>query len=265
MARKGVQDIEPHIVEIIRDMNQNGPQLDKVTQHLDRKDYVKLNDALTALGGKWKGGKVQAHVFACTPEELTQKISNLTATGQYVNTKKEFEFFETPPELAERLVELAEVHVSHNILEPSAGQGAIVKAIRHLVGELPSITMVEPLDENLKSLNALRDKGCGSVHSMTFEDYCTALKKRDYMLLDRVIMNPPFQFAIEHVKLAWDLLNSKGRLVAVMPAGIEFREDKKHIEFRNFVEENGYMESIEQGTFKSSGTMVNTTLIVLDK
>jgi hypothetical protein len=37
--------------------------------NLDRKTYEAVNKALTAIGGKWTGGKVKAHVF---PRDVSQ-------------------------------------------------------------------------------------------------------------------------------------------------------------------------------------------------
>lgn len=48
------------------------------TPRLDRKLYEAVNKALAALGGKWKGGKAQAHVFDESPADA---ISDAIVTG----------------------------------------------------------------------------------------------------------------------------------------------------------------------------------------
>ena len=51
--------------------------------------------------------------------------------------KKEFQFFATPEKLADELVNLADLKQHDTILEPSAGQGAIVKAINKVCDVVP--------------------------------------------------------------------------------------------------------------------------------
>ena len=91
---------------------------------LDRKDYLSVKKSLEGIGGKWKGGKIQGFIFNSDPSELLGRVSD----GEKINLKKDFQFFATPPELADKLVSLAgEIHGF--ILEPSGGDGAIIKAI----------------------------------------------------------------------------------------------------------------------------------------
>ena len=88
---------------------------------LDRKTYLAVDKALKGIGGKWNR-KEKAHVFSEDPSELMGRVRN----GENVNLKKQFQFFETPALLADRLVRLA-FEKPYNIgpiLEPSAGKGA---------------------------------------------------------------------------------------------------------------------------------------------
>ena len=64
---------------------------------LERKEYEDVKKALTGIGGKWVGGKTQGFVFATDPTALLEKISG----GEKINLKKDFQFFGTPPHLAE--------------------------------------------------------------------------------------------------------------------------------------------------------------------
>ena len=80
-------------------------------------------------------------------------------------------------------------------------------------------------------------------------------------------MNPPFakQQDIEHVTHAFRCLKPAGRLVSVMSAGVVFRETKLAREFRAFMEKRGGYERNPEGSFKVSGTNVNTVTVWLDK
>jgi 16S rRNA G1207 methylase RsmC len=81
-------------------------------------------------------------------------------------------------------------------------------------------------------------------------------------------MNPPFSKGqdIQHVTHALGFLKPGGRLVAIMGAGVTFRQDKRATEFRELVQAmGGTIARLPEGSFKSSGTMVNTVIVVIDK
>jgi hypothetical protein len=86
--------------------------------------------------------------------------------------------------------------------------------------------------------------------------------------VDRVVMNPPFakQKDIDHATVAFDCLAPGGKLVAILSAGVEFRQDKKAKAFRGLVDSaRGTIERIADGAFKESGTMVRTVLVTLHR
>jgi 16S rRNA G1207 methylase RsmC len=86
----------------------------------------------------------------------------------------------------------------------------------------------------------------------------------DGMQFDRVVMNPPFDFEVEHVTLAHSMLKPGGRLVSVMSAGVLFRKDKKTSAFRALVAAcGGEFTENAPGSFKASGTDVNTVTVVM--
>lgn len=120
---------------------------------LDRKLYQKVAKQLTLIGGKWVGRKVQAFVFPDDPTELLTQIQG----GEKRNLKKEHQFFGTPEELADTMVELADIEVGDRILEPSAGRGAIIKAI-HRKYSLNTVYCYENMDINLTFLRKMTDQ-----------------------------------------------------------------------------------------------------------
>jgi type I restriction-modification system DNA methylase subunit len=87
-------------------------------------------------------------------------------------------------------------------------------------------------------------------------------------LFDRVVMNPPFsrQADIRHVLHAFRFLRAGGRLVSVMSASVQFRENRLTTDFRKFVSDHkGRIESTPQGSFAVSGTLVNTVIVTLER
>jgi 16S rRNA A1518/A1519 N6-dimethyltransferase RsmA/KsgA/DIM1 with predicted DNA glycosylase/AP lyase activity len=82
-----------------------------------------------------------------TRPNLLDQIAN----GEKRNLKKEFQFFATPEKLADELVYLADLKQHDTILEPSAGQGAIIKAINKVCDVVPDC--FELMDVNTVILN----------------------------------------------------------------------------------------------------------------
>lgn len=83
-------------------------------------------------------------------------------------------------------------------------------------------------------------------------------------LYDRVVMNPPFarQDDIRHVLHAMKFLKPGGRLVAIMSAGVTYRDTKLNHEFNAL---NPTIKELPAGAFKSSGTMVRAIVAAIDK
>ncbi len=79
-------------------------------------------------------------------------------------------------------------------------------------------------------------------------------------------MNPPFknQADIKHINHALKFLKPGGKLVSVMSASVGFRENTLTNKFRSLIEERGgSIESLPDGAFKESGTMVRTVIVVI--
>ena len=215
---------------------------------LDRKQYQAVNEVLENIGGKWNR-KLKGHVFENDPEDALEQVLLM---GEITQPKK-YGYFPTPTGLAGKIVELAEIQVGHLVLEPSAGQGAIA-------GWVPKSATVDCIEYLPDNVAALEKMGIKTIQA----DFLSVEPKPTY---DRVVMNPPFekQQDIDHVMHAWKCLKPGGRLVSIMSSGILFRENKKTNEFRQHVEMHGTMERLPDGSFKESGTMVNTCFVVLNK
>lgn len=217
---------------------------------LDRKMYLDVNKVLVDLGGKWNKS-AKGHVFADDPADVLEAA---ILTGAYSNKKQDFGFFETPPELARRVHELADLHAGMSILEPSAGRGALLDGLPR---DTFDIRTAEILPENVA---VLQSKG---YHCLE----CDFLELEPDPRFQRIIMNPPFakQVDIDHVKHAFDFLEDGGILVSIMSAGVTFRDNHKTQWFRNFVEECGQITENPDGAFRASGTMVNTVTVVVQR
>lgn len=226
----------------------------------DRKLYVKVNKALECLGGKWQRGQ-QAHVWDCDPGD---PIADAVMTGEVRDWRKELQFFPTPDELAQWIVTNAEIHSCHKVLEPSAGEGNILKFIPELSGvEITAVEINPDMAQRLTNTGRGWDPLRVRIIHGDFLEMDGELGQ-----FDRIVMNPPFSKGqdIAHVKHAYDKLKPDGILVAITSPGWTFRTDSKHKAFRDWINDiRGVWRDIPEGTFKSSGTMVRTVSIVIHK
>jgi predicted RNA methylase len=221
---------------------------------LDRKLYQDVNGVLERLGGKWSR-KARGHIFSFDP---TERIETVLLTGSVEDTSH-LGFFATPAPLAKRLVELAHIDPDHICLEPSAGTGSIVSELVAIVGQ-EGVVAVEIDDQRAAVLTA-SFPGV-TVHQRDFMDIPAA------EAADRVVMNPPFaqRQDIAHVRHAFRFLRPGGRLVAIMAAGITFRQDAKSVAFRSLIEHaNGQIIPNPEDAFRESGTQVNTVTVVMNR
>lgn len=218
-----------------------------------RKLYLEVNKALEAIGGKWNR-KAQGHIFANDPEEA---LDNAILTGQVTPPSKNG-YFPTPKAIVMKLCDLADIQPGQDVLEPSAGQGAISTELYHRGAK---VVACELLEANRK---VLLGDGMPPIALFSEPDF---MKVKTSLTFDRVCMNPPFEKRqdIKHVLKAFSMLKSCGKLVSIMSAGVKFREDKMGKEFRDFVEDhNGQILDLPKGSFKESGTGVNACIIVLE-
>ncbi|MET0374003.1 MAG: hypothetical protein ABW128_07065 [Rhizorhabdus sp.] len=181
-------------------------------------------------------------------EELRQKIDGLKFA-------KIPGYFPTPAALVERMIAEAYLPEGADVLEPSAGSGAIADALRD-AGH--NVTCVE---RHATLCSILEAKG----HKVIAGDFQEAA---DLGQFDAVLMNPPFEKGQDchHVDLAWSYVKPGGALVAIMGAGVMFRSTSPYRGFRAFVAEHGgTFEEIPAGTFKESGTGVASVLLTMTK
>ena len=81
-------------------------------EQLDRKIYLAVNKCLGVMGGKWDR-KEKGHIFENYPIDI---FENMLLTGEVEDIKKEFQFFETPKELADKMVKMAKLNKQDIIL-----------------------------------------------------------------------------------------------------------------------------------------------------
>jgi protein-L-isoaspartate O-methyltransferase len=165
------------------------------------------------------------------------------------------QLFVTQPELAARMVAIAGIEPGHTVREPSAGTGNIIRAIAQTIDldkiTLSAIEINQNLTQGLRSSFPNIQIQCADFLELAPVPEC-----------DRILMNPPFANGqdIAHITHAIKMLKPKGRLVAICGNGPRQREKLMPL----IEQHGGTWEDLPAGTFKESGTMVNTALIILD-
>lgn len=218
---------------------------------LDRKEYLEVAKHLEFLGGKWKGRGLNGFVF-------DRQISSIEELfGDNNKVKKDIQLFETPQEIANKLVEYAEIDNYQTILEPSAGRGRIIKAIQEVCS----------CQIDYCEINEVNRKYLDEINNINFleEDF---LKLKTYKKYSRIVANPPFakNQDIDHIMKMYELLSEKGILVSISSSHWQMAKEKKCQEFRKFIEyTRAEVIELQNGDFKDSGTLVKANIIIIRK
>lgn len=218
--------------------------------------YDSLAPAIESIGGKWSE-QHKSFLFWGQPQESLEKLIKTGAFeyNEVQRWKDRTQFFPTPKSVIEKMICLAELNPGDIVLEPSAGQGGILDL-------LPST--VAHLSVELDSYNhqILLQKG-----------YIT--ERADFLQYDnfngqynKVIMNPPFyngQDAL-HIIKAFNGMKPGGTLVSIANENTLYRHTDTAKRFKLFLLENTTdIIPLEAGTFKESGTMINTYILKVKK
>jgi hypothetical protein len=264
------------------------------SEQLDRKIYMDVKKAFEGIGGKWKGDKVYGFEFDSDPSDLLTELQG----GEKRNLKKEAQAFFTPHPLALKCVKHLGIEKNDTILEPSAGDGAMIKAIHEFAPDYSkAIDCCELMDNHVKKLEAITYPKDNPRAGTT----ATRIVGTDFMTFDpkgfkynKIIANPPFtkDQDIAHVQRMHGMLKNTGTMVTIMGTGWMFKSTSKSANFRKwldntgcittedwsllsrlggtrvFTRENGdsvYVEIIPAGAFKESGTNIQTCMVVIDR
>ena len=227
--------------------------------NLDTFDFLN-DDMRTSVNKEFLGFLVDA-IKGNMPSEKEMKIKELTTK---VDLSKIDGYFPTPNELAEELVSrLGYIRSIDSLLEPSAGKGSLVEAVKK---DHPGL-FVDCFEINHSLKTILELKG---LHSNLYHDDFLSVTPQDHgATYDKIIMNPPFENKqdIEHITHALKFLKEGGKLVAIASAGVLTNSDRKSVAFRELVEDyGGTIEPAPEGAFKKAdrATAVNTVIVEIE-
>lgn len=251
------KQIESTVRTVLADVEITGHRLVLPTW-LDRTEYKKVDQVLRNLGGTWSRYE-KAHVF---PEDPGPLVSAVVETGEAPGPARTEEgYVATPIDLADEMV------FQHSnigdldggvVLEPSAGDGSLVHAIQ-AANSAATVVCIEPNEKRAFDIERRNDP----IYLGRLEEYLHEDPDAWPMEFDAVVANPPFSLPgrptawIEHTWHAWDLLKPGGRLVSLAPAGLAFREDRKHRGIRALIANaGGGWHELDEKAFNGVRTVV---------
>lgn len=171
--------------------------------------------------------------------------------------KKIAGFFPTPRTLVERMLDHADIEDGHEVLEPSAGIGSIMDAIkeRHPGANQHGIEQDYEIAKLLELKGHSHDRGDFLKHDKTY---------------DRIVMNPPFEHRQDeaHVKHAYSLLKPGGKMVAITGSGAH--TNQRSAGFQDWLSTVGAkVYDNPDGSFNTEEafkqTPVNTKMVIISK
>nr|WP_255323723.1 PLxRFG domain-containing protein [Acinetobacter soli] len=158
------------------------------------------------------------------------------------------DFFPTPRNVVEEMLDMAQLSPDMKVLEPSAGMGHIADILKEN-GITPDVVELSGKRQELLEL-----KG----HNVVGNDFLLYHPADKY---DRIIMNPPFSDRrdAQHIYHAYDLLKDDGVLVAIAGEGVFFGSDKQAQEFQAWLEHtDAEVTQLDAGTFNDPSLPVTT-------
>lgn len=210
--------------------------------------YAQVDRVLRAAGGQRNGGPIGAHVFA---GDASAALAGILAAERVTSARQRDQWYPTPAGVIDELLAAAGLCAGLEVLEPSAGEGAIAAAAARAGCAVDCVELDARRAQVIECAGVARDVRCA--------DFLTLPPRPAY---HAVIMNPPFARNADtrHVEHALRFLRPGGALAAVMPAGIERRTDRAARKLRGLAD--GLMP-LPEGSFRESGVDVATTLVVI--
>ena len=230
-----------------------------ITEQLEEKDYNNLKQFFGKLNGKWNSSK-QAHVF---PDSVFVGVLDYVREHQVIPVLNPYHLFPTPSGIIEEMLSISLVEAKIiglnegwveglDILEPSAGTGAIASAINEKTNGKANIDVyeIDPVNQAI-----LREKGFNIVG----EDFLVAPTHKKY---DIILINPPFNRKeyVKHVCHAHSMLKETGVLVAILPK----ITDPKGNAVARLIARTGEAWDHPPKSFKGAGTLIDTICAIME-
>lgn len=128
-------------------------------------------------------------------------------------TKRDYSKFFTYPETAAYMAGLLNAAFGEKILEPSAGNGALIRAVKKHSGNGVLMYACEIQEHNADDLEEI-------CHWYVIADFLTDEISEDWILFDGCIANPPFGNGVDlqaHFDKIRRIVKYDGKIVMIVP------------------------------------------------
>jgi hypothetical protein len=244
MAAKHTLTVASDVAEVLRRSTITDDRVILPPEQLDRKLYTAVSKVLTEFGGKWSKKEGAVLIKDGTKDKLLAALDS----GEVKREKVILQAFYTPNDVARNLVAWAasffDVDDEIQVLEPSAGGGALIRAIQEVLPQA-EITAIEINEDAVKELK--KDDTLEVLHA----DFLSLPAASEEF--DLIVMNPPYQKgqALKHIQHALTMLGEDGHLFAILPKNFSLDFDSYDVE----------SQDIAAGAFKESGTSIATKMV----
>lgn len=210
-----------------------------------------MNPRRAAALDRLESLQVETVLAGATLAALRPRFDRLAArheNGAAPRAVSAHQLFQTPPELARRLVDAAGVMPGARVLEPSAGLGRLLDA-------LPAGADVVAVEIAPQLAGELFQQNRTGVRLLQ-RDFLTC-QPEELGHFDRIVMNPPFHLRadVRHILHARRFLRPGGVLSALCLDGHQRAELLRPVA--------ATWEPIPAGTFGREGTRVATVLLTI--
>ncbi len=240
--------------------------------------YKKVVQVLEQLGIKWDK-KRKCH---CSPGPISDILDAALADGKVTDHKKldreTFQFFPTVPDVAHRMAEAAwkayNINGKHpirtfdpgvRILEPSFGEGALVRAMASTAPTNPGLNFLGfEIDERHQAAAGELILAFATESRFYVKDF---LQTNPDPSQDIVIMNPPFSNGrdIEHILHALKWLRPGGVCVALSTAGSWVSGTKRLKQIVQEIDSMCYSKVLEGRVIAGAETATASQMILLTR
>jgi len=171
---------------------------------------------------------------------------------------KNLQFYPTPPEIADRILHDEYLPHGARVLDPSAGEGALLDAARR---KWPNVKTFG-IEVHPGRVKAAWEKG----HMVAQDDFLSDTRL-DVQRFDLVLMNPPFSGMhwLRHIRKAWGLVDEGGMLISILPASAVIDHMEELAKAVDRPEGRVRYADLPIGAFRESGTNINTVVVKVTK
>lgn len=254
-------------IAVLRAATCNDNQVKLNSGQLPPEVYREVDEVMRRLRGKWRGGKVAAHLFPdyLNPEPLIRMVA---ASGEMPD-KNPTQLYPSPRPVADAVIAHLDLDLLDEgawVLEPSAGLAGLVNPLREheATSRIARIDAVEILPANVAYLQqyVAEHDARVCVHSEDFERWTPPPREGGTLeVFERALLNPPFKGYLRHIMRAYGFLKPGGRLAAVIPATFEGNDTALGRKLRILAMRWGDWDELPAGSFEESGTSVSTLVI----